>query len=76
MNFTTLDWLFVTFFIIITSLVTLWTKKRISSYDSYLLAGRSLKLYLAMASLGATEIGLVSLMYFVTDTLALVAPTA
>jgi len=64
MNFTILDWLFVTFFIIITTLVVFWTKKRISDYDSYLLAGRSLRLYLAMASLGATEIGLVTLMYF------------
>ncbi|UCE04927.1 MAG: sodium:solute symporter family protein [bacterium] len=64
MNFTTLDWLFVSLFITITTLVAFWTKKRISDYDSYLLAGRSLKLYLAMASLGATEIGLVTLMYF------------
>ncbi|MEE4311708.1 MAG: sodium:solute symporter family protein [candidate division KSB1 bacterium] len=64
MNFTPLDWLFVALFFFLTIFVTLWTRKRISNYDSYLLAGRSLKLYLAMASLGATEIGLVSLMYF------------
>jgi len=56
MNFTILDWLFVSFFITITTLVAFWTKKRISDYDSYLLAGRSLKLYLAMASLGATGV--------------------
>ena len=64
MNLSILDFLLISLFIFLTSLVALWTKKRISTYDSYLLAGRSLKLYLSMATLGATEIGLVTLMYF------------
>lgn len=64
MNFTILDFGIIALFILLTSTVALWTKKRISSYDSYLLAGRSLKLFLSMATLGATEIGLVTLMYF------------
>ncbi len=40
------------------------TRQLISDYDSFLLAGRNLKLFLGMATMGATELGLVTLMYF------------
>ena len=64
MNFGMLDWAIVIGFICVTTGVALMTRRFISDYDSFLLAGRSLKLYLAMATMGATEMGLVTLMYF------------
>ena len=64
MNFIWIDWLTVILFLGLTTGIALLTRRFISSYDSYLLAGRSLRLYLAMATMGATELGLVTLMYF------------
>lgn len=64
MNFTIFDWFTVVAFLVITTGIALLTRRLISDYDSYLLAGRSLRLYLAMATMGATELGLVTLMYF------------
>ena len=64
MNFGILDWTTVVIFIGITSTVAFLTRRFISDYDSFLLAGRNLKVYLAMATMGATELGLVTLMYY------------
>lgn len=64
MNFIWIDWLTVITFLVLTTGVALATRRLISDYDSFLLAGRTLKLYLAMATMGATELGLVTLMYF------------
>lgn len=64
MNFNLLDWFTVGLFMLVTTGVALATRRFISDYDSFLLAGRNLKLYLAMATMGATELGLVTLMYF------------
>ena len=64
MNFIWIDWFTVVAFLVLTTGVALATRRLISDYDSFLLAGRTLKLYLAMATMGATELGLVTLMYF------------
>ncbi len=64
MNFGILDWLIIVGFLVLTSSIALLTRKLVSNYDSFLLAGRNLKLYLAMATMGATELGLVTLMYY------------
>ena len=64
MNFGSLDWIIIVGFLCATTGVALTTRKFISDFDSFLLAGRNLKLYLAMATMGATELGLVTLMYF------------
>ena len=64
MHFDALDWAAIIVFLLLTSAVALFTRRFISDYDSFLLAGRNLKLYLAMATMGATELGLVTLMYF------------
>jgi SSS family solute:Na+ symporter len=64
MNFGSLDWIIVIAFVCLTTGVALSTRRFIRNYDSFLLAGRNLKLYLAMATMGATEMGLVTLMYF------------
>jgi len=64
LNFIWIDWLTVIAFLVLTTGVALVTRRLISDYNSFLLAGRTLKLYLAMATMGATELGLVTLMYF------------
>lgn len=64
MNFIWIDWATVIVFLALTSAVAFLTRRLISDYDSFLLAGRSLKLFLGMATMGATELGLVTLMYF------------
>jgi SSS family solute:Na+ symporter len=64
LTFIWIDWLTVIAFLMLTIGIALTTRRLISSYDSFLLAGRTLKLYLAMATMGATELGLVTLMYF------------
>ena len=64
MHFHFIDWFIVIAFICLTSGVAFLTRRLISNYDSFLLAGRHLKIYLAMATMGATELGLVTLMYF------------
>jgi len=64
MNFGVWDWVIVVGFVGTTTVVGLLTKKFVSNYDSFLIAGRKLKLYLAMATMGATELGLVTLMYY------------
>jgi SSS family solute:Na+ symporter len=63
-HFTAIDWTLIALFLLLTSGVAFFTRRFISDYDSFLLAGRNLKLYLAMATMGATELGLVTLMYF------------
>ena len=64
MNFIWLDWAMIVAFLLLTTGIAFMTRRLISNYDSFLLAGRSLKLYLGMATMGATELGLVTLMYF------------
>jgi len=64
LNFIWIDWITVIVFLVLTTGVALLTRRLISDYDSFLLAGRTLRLYLAMATMGATELGLVTLMYF------------
>lgn len=64
MNFGVIDWITVVGFLCVTSGVAFLTRRFISDYDSFLLAGRNLKVYLAMATMGATELGLVTLMYY------------
>ena len=63
MNFIWLDWAMIVAFLLLTTGIAFMTRRLISNYDSFLLAGRSLKLYLGMATMGATELGLVTLMY-------------
>lgn len=60
---TTLDWIIVAAFLLSTSIAGWRTRKLIKNYDSYLLAGRKVRFFLGMATLGATELGLVTMMY-------------
>ena len=62
MNFIWIDWLTVIAFLVLTTGVALITRRLISDYNSFLLAGRTLKLSMAMATMGATVLGLVTRM--------------
>ena len=74
LNFIWLDWAMIVAFLLLTTGIAFMTRRLISNYDSFLLAGRSLKLYLGMATMGATELGLVTLMYFLSRATRAVFP--
>ncbi len=62
-NFSTLDWLIVGAFLVGITLAGLWTKRYLHHYEGYFIAGRKVKGYLGVASIIATEMGLVTVMY-------------
>jgi SSS family solute:Na+ symporter len=62
-NFSTLDWLIVVAFLVGITLAGLWTKRYLTHYEGYFIAGRKVKGYLGVASIIATEMGLVTVMY-------------
>lgn len=62
-NFTNLDWAIVVLYLVLSILIGIWANRYASSISSYLVAGRSLRIRLALATMTGTEIGLVTVMY-------------
>jgi SSS family solute:Na+ symporter len=62
--FTGLDWAIVIVYIIVGSLPGFLLRRYIRGQSEFLVAGRSLSIFLATATLTATELGLVTVMYF------------
>lgn len=62
-NFTTLDWCIVAVYLVTSILVGIWANKYVGNLSGYLVAGRTLRLRLAVATMTGTEIGLVTVMY-------------
>jgi SSS family solute:Na+ symporter len=62
-NFSTFDWLIVSAFLVGITLAGMWTKRYLTHYEGYFIAGRKVKGYLGVASIIATEMGLVTVMY-------------
>lgn len=62
-NFKTLDWIIVSVYICIPVVIGLIVRKYIRQLSDFIVAGRSLKLFLAIATLTGTELGLVTVMY-------------
>ncbi len=62
-NFGTIDWIIVCVYICIPLLIGLYLRKYISSSGDFIVAGRNLRLFLAVATLTGTELGLVTIMY-------------
>lgn len=62
-NFRTIDWIIVSVYICIPVVIGVIVKKYIRQLSDFILAGRSLKLFIAIASLTGTELGLVTVMY-------------
>ncbi|MHC4401218.1 MAG: sodium:solute symporter family protein [Planctomycetota bacterium] len=62
-NFTGWDWGIVTAYLTGTVLIGLYARRYIRSMSDYVVAGRSLKSYIAIATMVGTELGLVTVMY-------------
>jgi SSS family solute:Na+ symporter len=62
-NFRTLDWVIVCVYICIPVVIGIIVKKYIRQLSDFILAGRTLKLFIAIATLTGTELGLVTVMY-------------
>ena len=62
-NFTNWDWLIVTVYLCVSILIGLWANRYVGNLSDYLVAGRTLRLRLALATMTGTELGLVTVMY-------------
>ena len=64
MNFQTLDWYIVVLYLVATIAIGLSARKYVEDMEGYFVAGRRVKVALGSATLIATEIGIVTFMYF------------
>lgn len=62
-NFTSLDWGIVVAYLVISIFVGIWANRYVGNIAGYLVAGRTLRIRLALATMTGTEIGLVTVMY-------------
>jgi len=62
-HFTFLDAGIVGFYLLLTIIAGLAVRKYVGKVEHYLVAGREMNLYLGIASLAATEFGIVTCMY-------------
>jgi SSS family solute:Na+ symporter len=62
-NFSLLDGSIVGVYLLVTMIAGVMVRKYVGSVDTFLMAGREMKLYLGIASLAATEFGIVTCMY-------------
>ncbi|OGU25438.1 MAG: hypothetical protein A2X66_05945 [Ignavibacteria bacterium GWA2_54_16] len=64
MNFHLLDWIILFLYLGITVFIGLWARRYVENMEGYFVAGRRVKVALGSATLIATEIGVVTFMYF------------
>lgn len=62
-NFTTLDWCIVIGYLLAVVAVGIYVKRYVSNVTDFMVAGRGLKTFLAVATMIGTELGLVTVMY-------------
>ncbi|MGB3860454.1 MAG: hypothetical protein WA915_00090, partial [Candidatus Aminicenantaceae bacterium] len=62
-NFKTVDWVIVTVYIFIPVIIGVSVRKYVRQLSDFIVAGRSLRLFIAIATLTGTELGLVTVMY-------------
>ena len=62
-NFGTIDWIIVALYMLATVVIGLYVNRYIRDMSDYIVAGRSLKSYLAVATMVGSELGLVTVMY-------------
>lgn len=62
-NFTSFDWGIVVAYLVISIFVGIWANRYVGNIAGYLVAGRTLRIRLALATMTGTEIGLVTVMY-------------
>jgi len=62
-NFTGLDWGIVAAYLLVSVIVGVWANRYVGNLSDYLVAGRTLRIRLALATMTGTELGLVTVMY-------------
>jgi SSS family solute:Na+ symporter len=62
-NFRTVDWIIVCVYICIPVVIGIVVRKYVKQLSDFIVAGRSLRLFIAIATLTGTELGLVTVMY-------------
>lgn len=62
-NFTVLDWGIVAVYLLSSIVIGIWANRYVGNLSDYLVAGRTLRIRLALASMTGTELGLVTVMY-------------
>lgn len=62
-NFGFFDWAVVIIFLVASTIAGMWAMRFIRDMDDYVVAGRSVRTYLGVASMIASELGLVTVMY-------------
>lgn len=62
-NFGPTDWAIVIVFLVASVIAGMWAMRYIRDMDDYVVAGRSVRTYLGVASIIASELGLVTVMY-------------
>ncbi len=62
-NFSPFDWAIVVAFFVVSTAAGIWAMRFIRDVDDYIVAGRSIRTYLGVASMIAAELGLVTVMY-------------
>ena len=67
MNFGTIDWAIVISYLVLALGVGILASRRITGVSDFLLAGRKLRINLAIASLVGTELGLVTMMFMAEE---------
>jgi SSS family solute:Na+ symporter len=62
-NFGVADWAIVVVFLVASTIAGMWAMRYIRDMEDYVVAGRSVRTYLGVASMIAAELGLVTVMY-------------
>ncbi len=62
-NFKTIDWVIVSVYICIPVVIGIIVRKYVHQLSDFIVAGRTLRLFIAIATLTGTELGLVTVMY-------------
>lgn len=64
MHFSLLDWLIVSVYLAGTIAAGIYGRRFVTGVDQFLLAGRAVGMHLGVATLAATEVGTITLMYY------------
>ena len=62
-NFTQIDWWIVAVYLLSSIVIGIWANRYVGNLSDYLVAGRTLRIRLALATMTGTELGLVTVMY-------------
>lgn len=62
-NFTQIDWIIVGIYLLSSIVIGVWANRYVGNLSDYLVAGRTLRIRLALATMTGTELGLVTVMY-------------